>query len=305
MEIIEFEKQYNKPIALCLGFFDCIHIGHMSLIRKCCDYSEKNGINAALLTFTNDPKGILNGSKQIYSFKERCLALENCGMKNVIAAEFNSDFSSLSPSEFLNKLYQNYKIRAIFVGKDYTFGKFASGNVDMLRRFCDEHSIELFVVPFELDRFSFKKVSTSDLKSLVAKGDFEILNGYLSEPYFMIGKVERARHVGSEIGFPTANIRADAERLLPAGGIYATKIIVDGKSYDSMTNVGGKPTFDIDSISVETNIFDFSEDIYEKEVKLIFFKRTRGVKKFDCAEDLAEQLKSDRKLIGEYLRGIK
>lgn len=143
---------------------------------------------------------------------------------------------STSPQGFLDKLVGNFDVKCIVVGADYTFGKNAGGNVDMLKHYCEMHGIVLNIVPFET--VCGEKLSTTYLKSLVKSGEVKKLNSHLAVPYFMSGVVQHARHKGTGMGFPTVNIAPDSLRLALKDGIYATFCNIDGKIYESMTNVG-------------------------------------------------------------------
>ncbi len=302
MNIIEFGQKYEKPIAVALGFFDCIHLGHGYLADIAKNYAETNGIQSALLTFSNDPSGFFGGEQQIYDFSTRTEVLKSKGIDNIISARFEAEFAAMEPETFLNRLTNSLNVRYIVVGKDYTFGKNAGGNVEFLQNYCNDKNIVLDVRDFK--KADGKKISTSSLKKYVRSGNVSQLNKYLTSPYFIIGTVMHERSVGHKLGFPTANILSSRDRLPLCDGVYAAKITVDGNSYEAMTNVGTKPTFSIDTPSVEAFIFDFNGDIYGKEVKLEFFERTRDVTKFSSADELKAQLEKDEKQIRKILRGI-
>ncbi len=301
MKVFDFYDTNSTPLAITLGFFDCIHIGHRNLVREAlrCANAGVNGAKcSALMTFSNDPNEVLSKTKQIYDFEDRCQVLDNLNIDVVIGAKFDCEFSNLTPQDFLDKLTSNFNIKVIIVGADYTFGKCAKGDVQFLREYCVSKSIMLNVLPFE--KVGGVKLSTRNLKSLVENGDVECLNKLLSEPFFIRGEVQHARHAGTGMGFPTANIAMPSSRLPLDCGIYATKILIDGKWYDSMTNIGAKPTFGVDSVSIETYIFDFDKDVYGKQVEVRFFKRTRDVQKFDSIDALKNQLKLDEQQIRQY-----
>ena len=291
MQIVDFNNKFDTPIAVALGFFDCIHNGHKKLVDGAIGFSRRNGTKSALLTFVNDPNLAFAKDKQIFSFDDRVKVLEKCGLDVVIGAVFDSNFADMLPSEFLDTLSANFNIKAIFVGSDYTFGKFAQGNVELLNDICKAHGIELHVLPFET--VDGKKLSTSTLKYYVKNGQVDLLNEHLAIPYFMSGEVVHARHNGTSIGFPTTNIAPDASRLALQNGIYATFCKVDGKIYKSMTNVGTKPTFSDNSVSIETYIMDFSGDVYGKNITVYFIKKMRDIVKFDSPNDLKRQLDKD------------
>ena len=301
IKIVDFNEKYDAPIAIALGFFDCIHIGHKRLASEVMNYAnEHEGVQSALFTFSNDPNTLFNKSKEIYSFEDRVCVLDNLGLDVVVKAMFDQSFMSMSPNDFLLQLTSNKDIRFIAVGADYTYGKNAEGNVDSLLEFCNQNGIELSVVPFE--KRNGEKLSTRNLKCLVSSGDVSELNALLSQPYFIKGVVLHAKHNGTGLGFPTANIAIDRNRLPLYDGIYATITHVDGKTYPSMTNVGAKPTFNDNSPSIETYIFDFDKDLYDKEIQIDFIERTRDIQKFENTQALHQRLQLDEKQIREILK---
>ena len=137
VKIVDVYEKYDAPIALALGFFDCIHIGHKCLATKVIEYAQShNDVQSALFTFSNDPNTLFNKTKEIYSFEDRVCVLDNLGIDVIVKASFNESFMSTSPRDFLLKLTDNKNIRFIAVGADYTYGKNAEGNVDLLHDFC-------------------------------------------------------------------------------------------------------------------------------------------------------------------------
>lgn len=302
MNLIKLGEKYNRPLVIALGFFDCIHLGHKLLADTACEIARIKSAESALFTFSNDMSALARYDKQIYDFQERAEAIFNLGVENIVYAEFDDEFCSIEPEKFLKLLTENLDVMGIVVGEDYTFGKNAAGDTELLKHFCKKNGIELSVMPFLLA--DGRKIATRDLKNYVRTGDVARLNSLLSEPYFMLGTVEHARNVGKKLGFPTANITVKERRMPLADGIYATRLYVDGEVYDCMTNVGAKPTFGVSKPSIEAYIFDFNGNLYGKEVKLAFYERTRDVTKFASAEDLINQLKYDENHIRNILKTL-
>ena len=295
MKVFDLKQKYQYPIVLSLGFFDCIHIGHKSLIETANAYAKAQNAASFVMTFSSDPSLFFGKSKQIYTFEDRLTVLENLGVDGVISAEFDSAFANIMPNDFLDMLFESYNIKAVVVGADYTFGCHADGNVEYLQKYCDFKGIKVIVVPFECA--NGQKLSTKNLKSFVEQGDVQGINRYLSEPYFMSGTVKSAKHNGTRIGFPTANILQNDDRLALKDGVYATKVMVDGSEYISMTNVGAKPTFNDFSASVETHIIGFDGDLYGKTVKIVFYARMRDIKSFATTNELCSQLNRDEQFV--------
>lgn len=302
MKILDFKLKYSSPIAVALGFFDCVHLGHASLIERMQLDARSRGVESAVLTFKNDAGEYFGAQKQIFTFEERCIALEKLGVDNVVAATFDDDFASLSPTTYLDMLTQNFNIKSVFIGGDYTFGRGGVGNADTLTNYCAQKGISVTVVPFALQDGT--KISTSKLKKYVTAGQIDILNGYLAVPYLVCGEVVHGRHVGQKIGFPTANIALADDKLRPRDGIYATTVVIDGKRYFAMTNVGAKPTFNDSAPSFETNIFDFDGDLYGKRLAVTLHARTRDIRRFDSESALVERLRADKEEITALLSKI-
>lgn len=303
MKHFNLYEKYENPIYINLGFFDCIHIGHESLIKESIHYAKKQSqpIETAVLTFSNDPNLIFNGTKQIYSITERKTVIEGLGVDNLITVDFDEKFSKLKPDEFLDILTNNFNIQAIFCGCDYTYGYKAEGDIDSLYVYCKSKNIDLVVLPFVL--MDDRKISTRDLKQFIIDGNVDIINKYLTEEYFITGKVTHGKNNGAtKLGFPTVNIEANDDMLPLGEGVYATIISFDGEDYQSMTNVGKKPTFNDNNRTIETNIFDFDGDLYEKEVKLSFYEKIRDTKKFDDIEKLKDQLNQDKEIVKIILK---
>lgn len=298
MNIINGTEHYNKSIVLALGFFDCVHIGHVALINETKKMASCMGCESAIYTFANDPNVFLNKKEQVYTFDDRKIIFDNLGIDTVICETFSQEFANQSSEEFLNSLLGRFNIAGIVVGKDYSFGKNAEGNAVFLKEFMSERSIKVKILPFE--KVNSQKVSTSHIKKFVADGNVQVANTLLTQPYFMVGEVVHARHRGTIIGYPTANIVEHDSRLKLGTGIYITKVYIDNKSYLGITNVGPKPTFEEHSRSIETYILDFSKDIYGKTIMVEFYKKIRDVVKFHSVPALCNQMKQDEREARAY-----
>lgn len=292
-----FSSEYSAPISLALGFFDCIHKGHRKLISAC----RESEYETAVFTFSNDPATLFGGEKQIYNFQQRLKIFESLGVEVVISEIMTKDFASMEPKTFLDKLFKNFNIKEINVGSDYTFGKNASGNIELLNLYCREHGCKLNVHPFITDELNLK-ISSSKLKEYVKSGEVDKLNKYLDDPYFVSGTVVSCRKEGRILGFPTANIDIPEDMLILCEGVYATKLKINGKEYNSMTNVGRKPTFGIEKYSIESYIFEFSDDIYGQEIEISFIYKTRNIIKFESETELKKQLLKDEIIIKDILK---
>ena len=293
MNIFNGTEHYNKSIVLALGFFDCVHVGHLALINETKKMALNLGCESAIFTFCNDPNIVLNKTSQVYTFDDRKIIFDNLSIDNIICETFTKEFANLSPEEFLDNLLSRFNIVGIVVGKDYAFGKDATGNTTFLKKYLANKNIKVKVLPFE--KVNSQKVSTSHIKKFIKDGNIQVANTILTQPYFMVGEVVHARHRGTIIGYPTANILENENRVKLGAGTYITKVYVDNKSYLGITNVGPKPTFDEHSRSIETYILDFNRDIYGKTITVEFYKKIREVMKFPSVPSLCNQMTQDEK----------
>jgi riboflavin kinase/FMN adenylyltransferase len=293
MNIINETIRYDKPIVLALGFFDCVHIGHLGLINETKKMASNLDCETAIFTFSNDPNQILNKKSQVYTFEDRKIVFENLGIDNVVCENFDESFANKGPIEFLDDLISKHNILGVIAGRDYTFGKGGKGTTQLLKEYLSAKNIKVKVVPFE--KVNSQKISTSHIKKFIADGNVQVANTLLTQPYFMIGEVVHARHRGTIIGYPTANIVEDENRIKLGTGIYITKVYIDNKSYLGITNVGPKPTFEESSRSIETYILDFNKDIYGKTITVEFYKKIRDVVKFNSVPSLCNQMKQDER----------
>lgn len=287
-------KGSKEKINLCLGFFDGLHVGHKYLIQQAKSIDAK----LAVLTFEGSLKRITKKRKEgiITTVADRRESLSALNVDYLYVVEFTRELMQLSPIEFIQKYLKPLNINKIFVGEDFRFGRKAKGDVEMLKKYYDVE-----VVGYILD--NGKKISTSTIIKYITEGEIMRANRLLGRKYFIKGEVVHGYNAGTTItGFPTANIQLTSDYVLPRNGVYATKIEIDGKEYDSMTNVGIHPTINkLRQSIIETNIFECNTDIYGKKVKLNFVKFIRHEKKFKSIDQLRSQLVIDRENIKRVL----
>lgn len=298
MKLLHYLDKYDRPLVLAMGFFDCVHKGHVEIISRAANLARKLGAECAVFTFSNDPCAYLGKKPQLYSFNERVTVFSDLGVDVTVFAEFKGAFVRLSPEEFLISLTSGLNIAGIVAGEDYTFGVKGRGNSAFLRSYFANTQTKVEIMPFIMSKEG--KISSTYIKNAIERGDIEFANECLTEPYFMLGTVVHAHKRGSTFGFPTANMMPAQDKLRLKDGVYITSLTVDDKTYFGGTNVGTKPTFDDGAYSVETYILDFDGDLYGKRVKLAFRKRIRDIVKFDSAEGLAAQLTEDTAKIRSY-----
>ena len=285
----EITHGFKKQINLCLGFFDGLHKGHLELINE----AKEDNYDVGVLTFDGSLKCLIgkrDSEELLTTIEDRKEILNDLNINYLCVLKFTLDVMNMDPIDFINKYLKPLNIHRIFVGNDFTFGKYGKGNVDLLKKYFD-----VKIVDFVMDKEV--KVSTSTIISMIKSGQIERANKLLTRPYCIKGKVEHGLSNGQKLGCRTANVKTD-EYVIPKIGVYATYITIDGIKYISMTNIGTHPTIDkLDEISIETYILNFNMDIYNKEVKLEFLEYMRDEKAFDDVKDLILQLSHDKDYI--------
>ena len=292
MQIVQFGQKLNTPIVICLGYFGSMHLGHQKLLEVAKCRAEENDAKVALFTFSNNHLKVLGiDSSVVYTFEERLSIYESLGVDYVIAAEFDETFCKQSGAQFVKQL-KKYNLKGVVCGFDYSCGSDRMNALqlsDSLNDVCKVDVVDAICL-------NGVKISTSRLREMLSMGNIEQTNALLSEPFFLIGTVVHGRHVGSQMGFPTANLQVSSEKELPLG-VYGGQTDVDGKVYRAIVNVGQKPTFGLDYVNVEAHILNFDGDLYGKQLKVALTKYLRPISKFNSAEELADQLKKDREVV--------
>ena len=288
MQLVRFGEKFNSPIVIALGFFGCMHKGHVQLLDQAKQLAKQTNSKVALFTFSNNHLKVLGKDvKQLYPFEERCKVYKNLGIEVLISAEFNKHFMSTNGQQFLDQLAE-YNLKGVVCGFDYTCGSD--------RKNCQFVSQYLSDIPVKIvDAVCQEgvKISTTFLRSILSQCKIQQANTLLSEPFFFDGKVVHGRGVGKDLGFPTANIQVDGDKFLPVG-VFAGSTVVDGSTYKVIVNIGAKPTYDIESHTVEVHVINFIGDLYGKDVSVTLLRYLRPICKFNCSSELVQQLKIDK-----------
>ncbi|MDR0855869.1 MAG: riboflavin biosynthesis protein RibF [Clostridiales bacterium] len=299
MKITVFPTPVSAPLALALGYFDSLHIGHRAILRALTDYARAHRITPAVLTFRDgaDKSGAAVG--QVYALPARMRMMSALGVERVLVADFSRAFRSTAPQDFLYALTKNYRIAALFCGGDYRYGKDGAGDVGTLGAYCAQKAIALTVVPFVTDGDG--KVSTTRVRDRLAGGEVEAANLLLGAPYTMTGIVCPGHRKGTDIGFPTANLPLSPLTDILRRGVYFTAATVDGVTYKGITNVGGRPTFSDETPGAETHMLGAPPtDYYGKVLSLQFLHFWREITNFSDISSLQAQLARDKKAREEY-----
>lgn len=293
------ESADYKPCVATIGFFDGVHKGHRFLIRQVQRYSKECNLPSALITFTKPPRQIVQSGYKpelLTSLDEKMRLLDETGVDECLLLDFTKEMAQLSAREFMARiLKEKFRVKVLVIGYDHRFGHNRSeGFQDYL-----DYGKELGIKVIHASQYLYKeeKVSSSIIRSVLGQGDIKSATELLGYPYCLTGTVVAGFHVGRTLNFPTANMKPDDPlKLIPEGGVYAVWVLLDGKRYMGMLNIGTRPTVNNGSNrTIETHILDFSQDIYGHKFQLQFVGRLRSEQKFQSLRALQEQLEKDKK----------
>ena len=282
----------NDPIVVALGFFDSVHVAHRQLLCKCKSLAQQLNAKSTVFTFDNNPKEfyIKSHQKMIYDFDTRVDIFDSLGLDCVLYQTFDYEFANLEPNQFLNKLFA-HNVVGVVCGFDYTFGKGALGNVNLLKDFCKSKNVKIEVCDQVF--YQDQKVSTTLISKCLIDGDLKRANDLLGENYRYTSVVSHGYAVGRDLGFKTANVPIDPNLVALYDGVYLGYALYEGKKYRAMINVGARKTFDDNEKKIEAHIIDFNQNIYEKKLTLFFASYLRQQIKFSSLEELSNQLNKD------------
>lgn len=295
-------KRLAYDTAVTVGMFDGVHLGHRQMVSHLAGKARERGLTPIVLTFRNHPRTLLRQGDPmplLTTFEERMELLERCGVEQVVAMEFDSDTARLSACDFARQiLVGRLNMRLLLLGYDNKFGSRHNDDFAMLPTVGRELGFDIERdVPVMVDGVD---VSSTKIRNALATGDIEKANRMLGAPYGMTGRVVHGRHVGSRIGFPTANIevaavgdRRSSAKMMPADGVYAMTLTRGGSRYAAMGNLGGQPTYGLDNRLLEVHVIGFEGDLYGEEVRVDFRKKIRDVRHFESEHDLVAQLNRD------------
>jgi len=277
-------------VALTIGSFDGVHLGHLDVIGHVIASAKKLQAQPVLITFEPHPRCVLdpaNCPQSITTLQEKLALIEAAGIEHAVVLRFDRELASLSPQEFVDRLSGVMDLRRWVIGYDFAFGRGRTGSANWLR----EHGHEVEVVPpFQIDGHD---LHSSEVRRLVTAGDVDRANQLLGREYSMAGPVEAGERVGRQLGFPTANIGVEPNKLIPALGAYAGRARAPEGDFMGALSVGYRPTFGGTQLRVEAFLLDFEGDLYQQRLELRFIRYLHPDIKFPTTDDLVRQLHQD------------
>lgn len=317
--INDFKPLENAVVTI--GTFDGVHLGHQKIIHKLVEKAKMQNGESVILTFFPHPRMILNPGdhqlKMINTMAEKANLLKDLGVDHLIITPFTRDFSNQTPEEYIKEvLIKQIGMKAMVIGYDHRFGKDRNGSLTDLRHFGKLYHYEVDEIP-EQDIHDLA-ISSTRIRNALAQGDVDAAQELMGHPYTLTGKVIRGDQIGRTLGYPTANLFVEENyKLIPSDGIYAVTVEIQenknknqelhnpfqpenliskivNQKYQGMAYIGHRPTINGMSQNIEVNIFDFSEDIYHRTIKMNFLHFIRHDVKFEGLEKLKEQLGKDK-----------
>ena len=287
--------KHTQGTAVTIGNFDGLHKGHKKLISTLAKEAQERGLLSVVYTFRKHPLSVLKGKGTITlltDLREKTEQIKALGADILYLSDFVA-VQELSPRVFAEEiLVQKLGVRLVIIGENNRFGKHSEGDSRLMQKLGEEYGFEVFVIPtVEVNGLA---CSSSTIRTLLKKGEVRVAKELLGRAYTVSGEVISGKRLGRTIGFPTANMVAPPDKVLPAYGVYATEVTVEDKRYKAITNVG-ETSFDKKRIErIETHLLDFGGDLYGKQITVHFLSKLRNFIPFRSVEELEKQLMEDR-----------
>lgn len=294
--ITSFPKITNAIVTQ--GTFDGVHIAHQVILKQLKEIAKVKGGETVLITFDPHPRTVLfpedHGLQLLNTSSEKIELLAEEGLDHLIILPFTKEFSRLSSLEFIRDiLIEKIGTKFLVIGYNHRFGKNREGSFSHLKEFAPTYGFEIMEISAQdLDEIS---VSSTKIREALSAGNVNLAGRFLGRNYAIEGTVVQGKQLGRTLGYPTANIKVSHElKLIPADGVYAVWAWVQGKKFGGMLNIGNNPTVEGKGRSIEVNIFDFSETIYNQTISIEFVDKLREELKFKSLEELKSRLDIDK-----------
>jgi riboflavin kinase/FMN adenylyltransferase len=295
--IKKIQKGFVWPVVT-LGVFDGVHLGHQKVIQKTINLANNKNGESIIVTFDRHPKSFLSQTQQscITSLEHRLVLFEQLGVDISIVLEFSRKIAEISAEDFIDKIIHEWLgAKVVVLGFNCSFGKDRRGNASMVLGCAEKYGFE--VVTCDPVEFEAEITSSTTIRKKIIQGDLQKAKGMLGRRVSVFGTIIKGSGRGKGLGFPTANLNLHHE-IRPPSGVYATKAFLDGREYNAITNIGTRPTFEVntqtDEPLVEVHIIDFNESIYGKDLEVQFLYKLREETRFENADELKMQLERDK-----------
>ncbi len=284
----------EKDTLLTVGVFDGVHLGHQHLISQLVAQAGQQGLLPGVVTFRQHPQEVLDPRTRLpflTDLAERSRLLKSEGVAIIVPLSFTVESARLNARQFVGLLKKHLRMRGLVIGADFALGRNREGNTDTLRALGEEMDFSVTVVPPV--KLNGEVVSSTAIRQALADGDVKKVYRLTGRPFSLCGRVITGAGRGVALGFPTANLDVDPEQAVPADGVYAGWAYINGRTYQSMTNIGRNPTFADSERTVEAYILDYKDDLYGQKLRLDIVARLREEKQFGSAGELKKQITED------------
>jgi riboflavin kinase/FMN adenylyltransferase len=293
-------SQSSAPIALAIGNFDGVHLGHRAILESLRSRAANHGLEPCVMTFEPHPREFFSpvtAPARLTSLREKLEMFEEAGVARVYLSRFDHKLASMSAQAFMDDILRRLDARLILVGADFRFGADRVGGIPLLR----EAGFDVENVPDLLVKG--ERVSSTAIRKALAEGDLDHAAALLGRPYSLSGHVTHGDKLGRVLGYPTANIHMLHDRP-PLFGVYAVKLSGIGEvPLPGVASLGVRPTMKVDGRpTLEVHLFDFNQDIYGCHVHVIFLKKLRDEEKFPDLEALKRQMAIDEEMARDYFK---
>ena len=301
-EPLDLQKIPNEDVVLAMGFFDGVHRGHQAVIQRAKQIAAQRHLKLAIMTFDRFPKIYFRNIdpqavKYVTPLKQRLKRFEQQGIEIAYVARFDEAMAKLAPQYFVDHFMVDLHAKVVVAGFDYTYGKPNVANMATLPQFAQGR---FDVVTVHRQVLNAEKIGTTQIKTALDQGKIEKVNQLLGYRFSFPGKVVHGEARGRKLGFPTLNIQPAKDQWIPGIGVYAVRVKVDDQWYQGMCSVSHNETFGNNPLTIEINLFDFSQMIYGQEVEVEWDQYLRAPVKFESVDQLIAQLKQDQTDIQEY-----
>lgn len=284
----------RPPVVTTIGAFDGIHRGHQELLKQVKARADMLGCRSMAVTFDPHPDLILYPDRRLTELSDRDqkrALMRELGIDYVLVLDFTRELSMLRPEEFIGQLQAEHRLCELWVGSDFALGRGRSGTISALAEIGSAEGFALHVMPPV--KIAHETISSTYIRTLLAQGDVARANELLGHYYALAGRVVPGAGRGRSIDVPTANLDVPTSRTIPADGVYAALVPLDGPLRPAVVNVGSRPTFDEPGRQIEVHLLDFGGDLYNRRLTVEFVARLRDVRRFGSADELRAQIARD------------
>lgn len=299
------EFKIEEPTAVTLGKFDGLHRGHELLMQNVLECSRKYKVASVAFTFDMPPRNRVEEivANVLTTNDEKQYIFEKQGIDYLIECPFTPEVMAMEPEAFIKWIVDSLNMKYVVVGDDFRFGHKRAGDYHTLQQYEEQYGYKTIVLDKLKD--SNRDISSTYVREKIADGNIRKANQLLGYHYFIKSEILHGKKLGRRIGIPTINMILPEHKLLPPNGVYVTEVLVDGKTYMGVTNVGCKPTVSKERvIGVETYIDDFNQDVYGEKIVVSFLEFIRPEMKFASVEELKKQMNTDIQVARKYYKNI-